>query len=394
MELSTQQTEAYDKVGRWLRDPTSRVFRLDGFAGTGKTTIAKKLASQHDGEVLFGAFTGKAASVLTRRGCPATTLHSLLYTPVIGSREVIERKQKELANTKDEAIAAALRQELVELNTLKFEFNHDSPLKDTDLLIVDEVSMVGEDLGNDLLRFDDLKILVLGDPGQLPPVSGEGFFQTKFPCDHLLTEIHRQAAGNPIITLATLVRQGHSLRPGAYGNSRVQRRSGTTAEHLVSADQIIVGANSTRKKFNALVRDQLRHHSVSCPDPGEKIICLKNDKEVGLLNGTQWAVLSSVDNGLGLDLGIVPWEDREKEGGKPLLCSAHPFDRDLKNMPWWERKLAQEFDFGYAITCHKAQGSQWEKVFVQDEGWMFKEHAKKWIYTAITRAEESVVVAV
>lgn len=394
MELSPQQIQAYDKVGAWLKNPSSRVFRLDGYAGTGKTTIARRLAAQHDGETLFAAFTGKAASVLTKRGCPASTLHSLLYVPHTGDEEAIKKLQKELAKSNDESRKAAIREEIKELNTLKFKFNPDSPLKDTDLLIVDEVSMVGEDLGNDLLRFENLKILVLGDPGQLPPISGEGFFQSKFPCDHMLTEIHRQAAGNPIITLATLVRQGHPLRVGTYGSSRVQRRSNTSAEHLVKADQIIVGANSTRKKFNQLVRDQLSYSSLSCPHPGEKIICLKNNKEIGILNGTQWAVISAEDTGLTVELDLVPWDDREKEGVKPLALSAHPFDKDLRNMMWFERKMAEEFDFGYAITCHKAQGSQWTNVFIQDEGWMFKENAKKWLYTAITRAEESVVVAI
>src|SRR6187551_3994389 len=97
MEMSKQQGEAVTKVGGFLRDPGQRVFRLDGYAGTGKTTLARHLASQHDGEVLFGAFTGKAASVLNKKGCPASTLHSLLYTPKTGSEEEIKKLQKELA---------------------------------------------------------------------------------------------------------------------------------------------------------------------------------------------------------------------------------------------------------------------------------------------------------
>lgn len=394
MDFSPQQAQAIDKVGAWLNDPTSRVFRLDGYAGTGKTTIARHLASQFNGNTLYGAFTGKAASVLTRRGCPASTLHSLLYTPVIGDKEVIKEKQKLLAETKDPVKANALREELKELNTVKFKFNEESPLKDTDLLIVDEVSMVGEDLGNDLLRFEHLKILVLGDPGQLPPISGEGFFQTKYPCDHTLTEIHRQAAGNPIITLATLVRQGHSIRPGKFGSSLVQRRNGTTVEQLVSASQVIVGTNASRRKFNQMIRDDYDFASLSCPAEGEKIICLKNNKELGLLNGTQWYVESSRDQGLFVELGLIAWEDKEKEEAQIKAISAHPFDANVKELMWYDQKLYDQFDFGYAITCHKAQGSQWERIFIQDESWIFKESSKQWLYTAITRAEESVIIAI
>lgn len=398
MELSTQQAEAVDKVGAFLNDPSKKVFRLDGYAGTGKTTIARYLASQHDGEVLFGAFTGKAASVLTKKGCPASTLHSLLYTPVIGDRETIKKAQKELAAAveKDPSspIIQTLRDELKELNTLKFEFNEDSPLRNTDLLIVDEVSMVGEELGNDLLRFPDLKILVLGDPGQLPPISGEGFFQTKYPCDHILTEIHRQAAGNPIITLATLVRGGHRIREGAYGSSLVQRRNRTTPEQLVNADQVIVGTNATRAKFNSLIRERLSFSSVACPHQGEKIICLRNNKELALLNGTQWEVVTSEDKGLFLELGISSWDDRNDESAQTKAVTAHAFNVNLKEMPHWERKRANEFDFGYAITCHKAQGSQWDHVFIQDESWIFKEASKQWLYTAITRAADKVIITI
>ena len=401
MEMSKQQGEAVTKVGGFLRDPGQRVFRLDGYAGTGKTTLARHLASQHDGEVLFGAFTGKAASVLNKKGCPASTLHSLLYTPKTGSEEEIKKLQKELAAEVEKAgdgpatgRTQAIRDELKELNTLKFVFNDESPLHNTDLLVVDEVSMVGEELGNDLLRFENLKILVLGDPGQLPPISGEGFFQTKYPCDFLLTEIHRQAAGNPIITLATLVRQGHGIKPGRYGDSVVQRRNATTADQLAAVDQVIVGTNASRKKFNQLIRDRYGYMSQSCPTVGEKIICLKNNKEVGILNGTQWHVETAEDRGIFLELGILPWEEEDRGKISPKLLSAHCFDTDLKSLMWYERKQAEEFDFGYAITCHKSQGSQWETVFIQDESWIFKEFPKQWLYTAITRAEQKVAIAI
>lgn len=394
MDFSPQQAKAVTEVGAFLNDPTRRVYRLDGYAGTGKTTLARHLASQHDGETLFGAFTGKAASVLTKKGCPASTLHSLLYVPKTGDKEVIQAKQKELAKNPEGPGAAALREELKELNTLKFVHNEESPLFNTDVLFVDEVSMVGEELGNDLLRFPDLKIVVLGDPGQLPPISGEGFFQTKYPCDFVLTEIHRQAAGNPIITLATMVRQGHGIKPGRFGDSIVQRRNGTTAEQLVGADQVIVGTNASRGKFNRLIRDHFNFTSLACPEKGEKVICLQNNKELGILNGTQWFVDTSSDKGIFVELGLLPWDDRDAPGAKPLALSAHPFDADLKSMMWYEKKQAEQFDFGYAITCHKSQGSQWDRVFIQDESWCFKENSKNWLYTAITRAAETVVIAI
>lgn len=393
MEFSPQQAAAVDKVGTWLNDTanTQQTFRLFGYAGTGKTTLAKYLAEGQ--KTVFATYTGKAASVLRSKGLPnACTIHRLIYQLVPPNTEKMRQVKDELAKaTKPEEISE-LKKKMQELNKPRFVLKEDA-LKDIDLVVIDECSMVGEDIGNDLLSFGK-KILVLGDPAQLPPVSGAGFFTDHEP-DVLLTEIHRQAAGNPIITMATLVRQGGRLRFGKYGSSECVSRHHLDKDHFKLFEQTIVGLNRTRKSLNTMFRDLYGFYGASVPAAGDKLICLKNNHEVGILNGTQWACRRAEDNGSYVEIDIVPWEEQDLEDDEDYLeLTCHPFDVDLTDMPWYERRRYDEFDWGYAITCHKAQGSQWKSVLIVNEGFVFKKDANRWLYTAITRAEDKVLVAI
>lgn len=385
MEFAPQQAKAVDDVAAWLKDPGApQVFRLFGYAGSGKTTLAMHLAAQQDKAVAFAAFTGKAASVLQKKGCPATTIHGLIYELKRPNEQALEEVEKKL---RDNPHDTALQERRRELARPRFVLR-DGALDDFGLVVIDECSMVGEDIGADLLSFGK-KILVLGDPAQLPPVQGGGFFTDHTP-DILLTEVHRQARGSPVINLATLVRQGNRIKLGGYGTSRVQRRDSNTTEQLASADQVLVGTNKTRERFNSLVRDSKGLIGV-VPQVGEKLICLRNDKDLGLLNGTQWEVLSAKDDEGEVLLKLRDWGEPE---GRKVECAAHPFDLDVKSLPYRFQRSRQEFTFGYAITCHKSQGSQWENVFIQDESWCFREHAQRWLYTAITRAADRVTIAI
>src|SRR3984885_9390835 len=161
-EWSREQAEAIDQVGRWLKQGEPQVFRVFGYAGVGKTTLARHIAEGARGETAFAAFTGKAALVMRSKGCPgATTIHALIYRASEGA---------EGAPT--------------------FTLNADGPASKAGLIVIDECSMVDAELARDLLSFGK-PILVLGDPFQLPPVKGGGFFTEGAP-DVMLTHIHRQ----------------------------------------------------------------------------------------------------------------------------------------------------------------------------------------------------------
>src|ERR1041385_1798177 len=194
--FTPHQDAALNAVAAWLKArPGSRgtpqIFRLFGYAGTGKTTLARHLAEGVDGDVAFGAFTGKAALVMRRKGCDdASTIHSMIYRARDSGEE-----------------------------TPSFELWDESPAAKASLIVIDECSMVDAELGRDLLSFG-VPVLVLGDPAQLPPIQGGGFFTEAEP-DAMLTEVHRQAQADPIVRLSMDVREGRDLDIGRYGESCV-----------------------------------------------------------------------------------------------------------------------------------------------------------------------------
>jgi exodeoxyribonuclease-5 len=373
MQFSPQQDEALKAVARWLKDGHRPLFRLFGYAGTGKTTLARHFAEHIDGQVQFAAFTGKAAQVLRSKGATnARTLHSLIYRP--RGEEAVE----------DETTGKT------SINPT-FSLNRQSPVAKAALIVVDECSMVDEQLGRDLMSFGT-PILVLGDPAQLPPISGGGFFTEHEP-DHLLTEIHRQAADNPIIRMALDVREGRELVPGDFGRARVISRAEVDQELVLAADQVLVGTNRTRRRYNQRLRE-LKGFNASYPQAGDKLVCLRNDPAKGLLNGSLWKVMTSSRETVkpGINLLVSPEEDDPDRGVAKIKLLKAAFEDPDADIPWQQKKRFDDFDYGYALTVHKAQGSQWDEVVLFDESFAFKDTRQRWLYTAITRAAERLTV--
>ncbi len=373
MEFSPQQDEALKSVARWLKAGDSQIFRLFGYAGTGKTTLARYFAEHVDGDVQFAAFTGKAAQVLRSRGATnARTIHSLIYRP---------RGEEEVEN------------ELTGKTSISptFSLNRQSPIAKAALVIIDECSMVDEALGRDLMSFGT-PILVLGDPGQLPPISGGGFFTEHDP-DHLLTEIHRQARDNPIIQLALDVREGRDIEPGDYGAARIISKAEVNQDMVLSADQVLVGTNRTRRRYNQRLRE-LKGFDASYPQAGDKLVCLRNDPAKGLLNGSLWKVMTSSRETVkpGINLLVSPEEDDPDRGISKIKLLKAAFENPDGEIPWQTKKRFDDFDYGYALTVHKAQGSQWDEVVLFDESFAFRDTRQRWLYTAITRASERLTI--
>ena len=362
MLWSPQQDAALAAVSRWLKAGDRQVFRLFGYAGTGKTTLARHIAEDAGGEVVFAAFTGKAAHVLRAKGCKgAGTIHSLIYR----------------TRGEDE-------------NGPTFVLNNDSAAGKAALIVIDECSMVDADIGRDLLSFGT-PILVLGDPAQLPPIAGGGFFTEAEP-DVMLTEVHRQAADDPIIRMSMIVREGGRLEEGAYGASRVVGRDGIEQEEVLGADQVLVGRNNTRRSYNARIR-QLLEREGSAPVAGDTLVCLRNERKRGLLNGSLW----SVDKVRKPRKGLLRYVLSPDDGGSAkanTLVSINPafFDGTAEALSLAERRRSDEFDFGYVLTVHKAQGSQWDDVVLFDESFAFRENRARWLYTGITRAATRLTV--
>lgn len=373
MQFSPQQDEALKAVSRWLKEGRSPIFRLFGYAGTGKTTLARHFAENVDGEVLFAAFTGKAAQVLRSRGAKnARTIHSLIYRPR-GEEEVSDEE------TGKTSISPM------------FAINRQSPVAQASMIVIDECSMVDEALGRDLMSFGT-PILVLGDPGQLPPITGGGFFTEQEP-DYLLTEIHRQARDNPIIDLAMQVREGREIMHGDYGTAQVIGKSEVTQELVLTADQVLVGTNRTRRRYNQRLRE-LKGFTQDYPQAGDKLVCLRNDPSKGLLNGSLWQVMTSSKETVkpGINLMVRPEDDDMDRGAAKIKLLKSVFEAPDAEIPWTTKKRYDDFDFGYALTVHKAQGSQWNNVVLFDESYAFRDTRERWLYTAVTRAAERLTI--
>ncbi|MBV8474642.1 MAG: FYDLN acid domain-containing protein [Hyphomicrobiales bacterium] len=360
-QWSPEQSAALDKVGQWLKAGEPQVFRMFGYAGVGKTTLARHIAEAARGEAAFAAFTGKAALVMRSKGCVgASTIHALIYR----------------ASEGDEGAPT-------------FKLNHDGPASRAGLIVIDECSMVDEELGRDLISFGK-PILVLGDPAQLPPVKGGGYFTEAEP-DVMLTEIHRQAENDPIIRLSQIVREGGEIAYGEYGESRVIPRSEIDAAAVLAADQVLVGVNRTRRLYNQRIRE-LKGLKEALPVAGDKLVCLRNDRVKGLINGGLWRVEAL--GGMRKDFVrlTVRSEDETGRGQAKVAVLKQFFEGAEADLPYPVRRESDEFDYGYALTVHKAQGSQWDRVMLFDESRAFREHRARWLYTGLTRAARQLTI--
>ena len=366
--FTPHQNSALQAVADWLKakpgqNGTPPVFRLFGYAGTGKTTLARHIADGVDGTVKFAAFTGKAALVMRNKGCDgASTIHSLIYR----ARESGEEQPN-------------------------FELWDDAPASKAKLIVIDECSMVDAELGRDLMSFGT-PLLVLGDPAQLPPIQGGGFFTNQDP-DTMLTEVHRQAQDDPIVRMSMAIREGHALENGQFGESEVVSRSALDPDRVMRADQVLVGRNNTRRAYNMRMRQRLKIEDV-LPVADDKLVCLRNNRKKALFNGGLWRVKARAQSKSKIiTMRISPDEDF---GGRVTKVSVRGdcFNGRIEDIPWEQRKPYDEFDYGYVLTVHKSQGSQWDDVVLFDESFAFQESRARWLYTGVTRAAKRLCVVV
>jgi exodeoxyribonuclease V len=209
----------------------------------------------------------------------------------------------------------------------------------------------------------------------------------------MLTQVHRQAQDDPIVRLSMEVREGLQLAFGEYGLSQVVKRSQLDPARVHGADQVLVGRNATRRAYNARMR-VTRGFSELLPLAGDKLVCLRNNRKKGLFNGGLWTVKDRRQRKSGiLALRLAPEED---VGGRPVRVSARPecFTGNIEAFAWEERKAYDEFDYGYVLTVHKSQGSQWDDVVLFDESFAFPESRSRWLYTGITRAAKRLTLVV
>jgi exodeoxyribonuclease-5 len=348
--LSDEQQAAMAQLLRFSKQEQT----LGGFAGTGKSTIVAELIRRLP-DFRVCAFTGKAANVLRRKGVEASTIHSLIYRPV----EV--KWQDEDGNWHREV-----------------RWRKRDPADfDGEGFIVDEASMVSRDLYDDLVSYD-LPIIFVGDHGQLPPVAS-GVFNPMARPDITLETIHRHAGEIP--RFAEFIRMGYP--PSDWRKQK--RYTGTCVRFLTpaewvdgmedGADQVIVAFNSLRVELNMNRRARLGFPPDHPPVPGDRVMCLQNNHDLRIFNGQQ-GVIVAIDP----DSELLVFRTDEHEVEVPFLPAAFHALEKLERDP--DGRIP--FDYAYAVTAHKAQGDEWDHVFVVEQRCRYWEHAR-WAYTAATR---------
>ena len=399
-ELTADQKNADSLIKDWYYNSTRQVFVLAGYAGTGKSTLLKYSITETlglipDQSVAFVTSTGKAATVLIRQGISATTLHRLIYQSITQETEIEVNGKK------------------IKIEKLSFK-RRENIDKSTKLIVLDEASMVSDDVMYDLLQFG-VKMIICGDNAQLPPVEGLNTY-LKEP-DFTLRQIVRQQLDNPIIKLSQMAREGIYIPYGRYGDSVsvLNKRffTGEKRRHcLTTADQIICGINKTRTAINNEIRSMLNRGPF--PESGDKLICTLNNWEqfidsdfrFNLVNGiigTVYNPFYDSSTGIGFMQFKVDFLDE-------LCPEALPFDTGIFTDGRYIYKhgdyfasydedgepsgayTLNRFEYGYCISCHKAQGSEFDNTVIFDESYAFKEDRNRWLYTAITRTKKKLLL--
>lgn len=418
MHLSTDQEKVYRGICSWMKSG-GPILTVGGFAGTGKSTLLSVLARESRKFFAFACYTGRASSVLRRKllaegvettsrlkrkdneargwrrgrgyfddglpmsgGLPfCSTIHKLLYRPVI------DNKTQELKNW-------VKRKELD---------------RSYDFIVVDEASMISDEILEDITRHG-VRVLAVGDHGQLPPVMAKGDLMAK-PMLRL-EKIHRQAEGNPIIGLSKHLREGGRLSAWKADGKAVAFVDKEDAAWFLdgafrAAKPLEVGVlswtNRKRVQLNGAVRIRLGHDG--SPKAGEVVICLQNrppvyngmrglvTRDTYLMDDPSWLLEAHVE----FPEEGIPAE--RKELCIPQFCRENTF-RSLDELK--EKEIVVEempqagelYDFGYAMTVHKAQGSQFvhAMVYLDRKEKPAENDYRRWIYTAVTRASERLTV--
>lgn len=383
--LEGQQKIVKDEIKKFVKNPHKSYLYYSGKAGTGKTTVIQCAIDEmgvNPRNYIATAYTGKAVMVLLQHGLRAVTLHSLIYNLVM------KKVHEDYVDSDGEVRTKS---------KLKMQFVLKDKLPDDiQFIILDEMGMVSDDLMADLLSFG-IPVVMMGDHNQLPPVIGKSSLMNK--PDFVLTKIMRQAENDPIVYLANLVLDDYPIPLGDYGLSHVIDNYEINERLFRDFDVVICNKNKERDEMNRIIRCDLLNRPEFKPVIGDKMICRQNNYDCELdgfflTNGMSGFVTDVDYSGLyknTITIGFQPdfLTDREFEFldiDYKYLISNHLERKD------YGITSKNKFEWGYALTTHLTQGSEYPRVFYMDSFFQTRELTKRIRYTAITRARTAITI--
>lgn len=381
---------------------------IGGFAGTGKTVLLADIVrdlSKKRFSIACCCYTGKAASVLkskledydvAHKVEYIGTIHSLIYQPIFTTD--LKTNKKVISGWDKKT-------------TIPY-----------DIIVIDEASMVNYSIFDDLKSYNKPMIAV-GDSYQLPPINDKdkdknseaSNFNLMINPKYNLTTIHRQALNNPIIKLSINARLNGFINYGIYSKD-VFKLSWTDPRTVnlfksinFDPDTIaLCGFNKTRVELNDLVRKEKKFTN-KFPYTTERVICLKNNHDTKIMNGQLGTILWSFPKDDKTFDMTIEMDSRTINNDDDIYSTLAHRDCFLKvkyddiwdeiNANKWKKKYKHYnsidfFDYGYVISVHKSQGSEWNRVvlFEQRPSFWSDDYWKRWLYTAVTRAKEKLFI--
>ena len=408
--LSNDQGAAYQTMAKWLahggkvhpKQTNPSLLSLGGYAGSGKSTLVSVLAKEFGTAIRFAfcALSGRAASILGTKlraqgitfgdgGHYCGTIHRLIYKPI--------------EDDKGEVVYWAK-----------------NPKLDYDVIVLDEASMISEDIFRDLSSYG-IDVLAVGDHGQLPPIEGK-FSLMQAPILRL-EKIHRQAQDNPIIHLSMVVRETGKIPPSFADNNHIsivprsqyvdylrQVYKGRQDPVDILDCAVLCYMNATRVRLNTMIRNVVFGNVSPIPLSNDLVICLRNvvkanSKQPPMYNGYRGyfeSGVTEVDDHFWSAKLNFPYEGVEVKinnlckhqfGYQKTFSSFSELETFGMEVKHWS-DVGLLFDYGYALTVHKMQGSQAGNVILFNErpAPVSEDNYRRWIYTGITRSTDKLTI--
>ncbi len=383
MELDVKQEEAIEALKSVYNNGGECIIK--GPAGTGKSEVIAAF-TKLDPDIIVAAPTHKACDVLRRKGVDdPKTIHSLMYN-VIEEAEQVPVLDKDGIKVLDKKTKKPLTKKVV---TGQKWVPREEHIPNT--VLFEESSMIGQRGVGDIRDATKSRAFV-GDSFQLSPVKDKDIFNTA-EADVELEKVWR-INNSPPLAFATALRLRSNVTTEEFEIPTLPRIRSSLEQVIETNGTVVVWKNVTRHEVNRTIR-LLKGYPEWMPEPGDKIIFYETDRDLGVYNGLG-GIICKVFN-------VDPYKVRVRiltDGGeyRTIYALAGPLQgEEFRRYGKRREEDPLHIEYAHAITCHKAQGSEWPDVYVIDDLKSMqhvtgRKEARRWFYTAVTRTSKNLTI--